>query len=396
MNVLVYDGPGVSQASLSLTISSLKSLLQPNFVVQTVSPKALTSEPWAPSCALLVIPGGRDLPYLSALDQAIPRIKEYVLQGGSYLGFCAGAYFASARVEWEIGTDLEVQGDRPLRFFPGTSRGCVYPGFQYNNENGARTVIARLPNGQLRSGIYYNGGGEFIMPSSVTGVTPLAYYEDEEHPGMVAGVMCAVGKGKAALWHMHLEYPIDDPATIAASARVSTPLSSEQIVQAEAGRKDLLRETLDELGLKVSPKRYTPPTEPLPQYLCASTSCPELVGSTEKSLKGLENPTSGIIEDVNDKFMVHQLDPTGRSQIPNPTSAETTPIRHIVTCKDSLPQKDVTPHFSVSEYFTKLAEERGSRPSSPSAPLHCELGELLLYGEAITSTQTLLERQVCN
>ncbi|CAG8737435.1 4510_t:CDS:2, partial [Acaulospora colombiana] len=152
----------------------------------TIAPKALVSEPWTASCALLVIPGGRDLPYLSALDKAIPRILDYVRQGGSYLGICAGAYFASARVEWEIGTDLEVQGDRPLRFFPGTSRGCTYPGFQYNSEDGARTVTARLPTDQKYHGLYYNGGGECVIPSSVGGVTPLAYYEDEERPGMVA------------------------------------------------------------------------------------------------------------------------------------------------------------------------------------------------------------------
>lgn len=33
---------------------------------------------------------------------------EFVEGGGSYLGFCAGAYFACSEVDFEPGTDLAV------------------------------------------------------------------------------------------------------------------------------------------------------------------------------------------------------------------------------------------------------------------------------------------------
>lgn len=52
----------------------------------------------------------------------------YVQSGGSYLGLCAGAYYASSQVEFEPGSTLEVVGDRELDFFPGTARGAAYPG----------------------------------------------------------------------------------------------------------------------------------------------------------------------------------------------------------------------------------------------------------------------------
>ena len=70
MNVLVYDGPGASKKSLAYSLSTLKTLLLPHYTVQTITPKALATEPWAANCALLVLPGGRDLPYIDALAKS--------------------------------------------------------------------------------------------------------------------------------------------------------------------------------------------------------------------------------------------------------------------------------------------------------------------------------------
>jgi glutamine amidotransferase-like uncharacterized protein len=53
---------------------------------------------------------------------------EFVQSGGAYLGLCAGAYYATARVVFEPGTPMEVVGDRELAFFPGIGRGCAFPG----------------------------------------------------------------------------------------------------------------------------------------------------------------------------------------------------------------------------------------------------------------------------
>lgn len=56
------------------------------------------------------------------------HLAEFVEAGGSYLGFCAGAYFAASRVEFEVGTSMEVTGERQLAFFPGVARGSVVQG----------------------------------------------------------------------------------------------------------------------------------------------------------------------------------------------------------------------------------------------------------------------------
>lgn len=121
--VLVYSGPGVSPLSLSHTILTLSLLLLPHYTVQPVSPQTLSTQPWEPSCALLVIPGGRDLPYveeLSAKTKVTRRIKEYVTEGGRYLGLCAGAYFGAEEVRFDTGGEMEVVGKRDLVASPSS------------------------------------------------------------------------------------------------------------------------------------------------------------------------------------------------------------------------------------------------------------------------------------
>lgn len=115
--VLVYSGPGVSPLSLSHTLLTLSLHLLPYYTVQPVSAETLANQPWEPSCALLVIPGGRDSPYVHELTmktRVTRRIKEFVNEGGRYLGICAGAYFASAEVRFDVGGGLEVSGQRDL------------------------------------------------------------------------------------------------------------------------------------------------------------------------------------------------------------------------------------------------------------------------------------------
>lgn len=115
--VLVYSGPGVSPLSLSHTVLTLSLLLLPHYTVQPVTAQLLSTEPWESNCALLVIPGGRDLPFVEELSmktKVTRRIREYVQEGGRYLGICAGAYFGSKEVHFDIGGSMEVKGDREL------------------------------------------------------------------------------------------------------------------------------------------------------------------------------------------------------------------------------------------------------------------------------------------
>jgi biotin--protein ligase len=69
---------------------------------------------------LLAIGGGYDLGLIEALGvEGMANIKEYVSTGGSYLGICAGAYFACDSIEFDQGGPLEVVGERSLKFCSG-------------------------------------------------------------------------------------------------------------------------------------------------------------------------------------------------------------------------------------------------------------------------------------
>lgn len=126
---------------------------------------------WESRSELLVIPGGRDLPYLERLGHVgMGRIRRFVkVCGGKYLGICAGAYFGSDNIyfgdSFEVHhattttTTTKITGDR-LSLAPYKAIGPINPGeFEYNSENGAKKIEIETPIGAIKS--YYNGGPLF-------------------------------------------------------------------------------------------------------------------------------------------------------------------------------------------------------------------------------------------
>jgi len=238
MNVLVYSGASRSAKYLisDLTASSgsgctidavrhciytLRRLLSNNYAIISIDGNAIIKEPWTASCALLVFPGGADLGYCRTLNgEGNRRITQYVERGGSYVGFCAGAYYGSGRCEFEVGNKkLEVVGDRELAFFPGICRGLAFPGFVYHSEAGARAVELRVSKDSLSKGSvpdvfrsYYNGGGVFVdaVKYESKGVEILAEYtqkmEVEAGQRATAVLYCKVGDGGVVLSSPHPEY----------------------------------------------------------------------------------------------------------------------------------------------------------------------------------------------
>lgn len=215
LNVLIYAGAGTSADAVRHALLALRRLLAPNFAVSTITAAALLAEPWPPTCALLVVPGGADLPYCAALDGAgNRRIAQYVRGGGAYLGLCAGGYYGAARVEFERGDRrLAVVGRRELAFFPGTCRGAAWKGFEYASEAGARAAAMRV-EGADDDGFacYFNGGGVFVDADALRdrGVEVMARYRDEldvdAGAGNAAVVYCKVGDGNVVLTGIHPEY----------------------------------------------------------------------------------------------------------------------------------------------------------------------------------------------
>ncbi|CAD6887938.1 unnamed protein product [Tilletia controversa] len=304
MNVLVYDGPGVSHSALQHTLRSLRRLLAA-YDVQTINARQIALEPWQSYTALFVLPGGRDLPYLSSLAErfqlqsqsqsgtAAEEIARFVHAGGKFLGICAGAYFASSRCVFEPGTPMEVIGDRPaFRFFPAECVGTVYPGFVYESDAGARLIDLELELGEDPKNrdmfasmdsfkCQYNGGGAFLQADlyKSKGVDVLARYShsdpvltqassssSDQKPkfaGQAAAVLCQVGAGKALLYGVHPEFPLSTMSVYFSESVQhdgTSPSKEDASIMSDLERAEVVRlavfgRHLALLGLKVDAPR---------------------------------------------------------------------------------------------------------------------------------------------
>jgi biotin--protein ligase len=214
-----YIGNGSTVESVRNCLYSLRRLLSPNYAVIPVTETTILKEPWAASCALLVLPGGADLGYCRSLNgEGNRQIEHYVRRGGAYLGLCAGGYYGCARCEFEVGNRaLEVIGRRELAFFPGICRGGTFRGFMYHSEAGAKAAQLNV-NRKAFTGVvpetfrsYYNGGGVFVDAGKFTdkGIETLASYTDpldvEGGDQSAAVVYCKVGEGRVVLTGTHPE-----------------------------------------------------------------------------------------------------------------------------------------------------------------------------------------------
>ncbi|RMZ57012.1 hypothetical protein APUTEX25_002244, partial [Auxenochlorella protothecoides] len=229
-NVLVYEGPGAGPRSVLSALESLRLALKPSVQVRSMASQELLAGRWRQDCLALVMPGGADTPYCQVLNgHGNQLITGFVAeQGGAYLGLCAGAYYASARIEFEPGSSLEVAGQRELAFFPGTARGSVVPGFDYRSEAGAAAVPLSVAGEVATECRDYSNGGPAFHPDAGAlppGCRALARYADLAGTPLAA-LACAVGAGRAVLCGTHPELAphwLGPPESAAVPAQAGVP-----------------------------------------------------------------------------------------------------------------------------------------------------------------------------
>lgn len=216
------SGHGSTTESVRHCLYTLRRLLSPTYAVIPVTGDIIIKEPWFNTCALLVFPGGADLGYCRTLNgEGNRRISRYVNAGGSFLGFCAGGYYGSAKCEFEVDDPkMAVVGDRELGFFPGVCRGLAFTGFQYASEAGARAADIKINKAAFDNAddsvadhfkSYYNGGGVFVDADKLAsrGVQILASYTEDLHvesgESKAAVVYRKIGEGHVILTGPHPE-----------------------------------------------------------------------------------------------------------------------------------------------------------------------------------------------
>ncbi len=95
--IAIYLDAGVSQGAYHKLVWALRGYLKERYLLRAVSHRFFSSNGWEPTTALVIFPGGRDLPYHQRLQgEGNARISHYVREGGRFLGLCAGAYYGAA------------------------------------------------------------------------------------------------------------------------------------------------------------------------------------------------------------------------------------------------------------------------------------------------------------
>ncbi|KAK3116297.1 biotin holocarboxylase synthetase [Teratosphaeriaceae sp. CCFEE 6253] len=428
VNVLVYAGGGSTLESVRHATWSLRRLLGPNYAVLTVTGDQILKEPWAASCALIVMPGGADLAYCRTLNgEGNRRIKQYVQMGGAYLGLCAGGYYGCSRCEFEVGKQgMEVVGDRELGFFPGTCRGLAFPGFVYHSEAGTRAVELEIRRTAFTVGggalpealrAYYNGGGVFVDAEKLKGrgVEVMASYADElaveSGAGKAAVVYCKVGEGGAILTGPHPEFSGTNLSPNEPSGHHDYPSVVSALIADEKKRVDFMKACLVKLGL--APSRETEAVPSL-SYLHLSSSQPSRIsellhswhegGVLAKAESGCETITG-----ENDTFIVEQAGQWAKSDekdSPSVPAADggdvhaladgqpadslldyNTLTKRMITHEEGLPDGKEVPYFNHHAFYANLKQYNTKFQESDHA-----FGATLLYGEVVTSTSTLLDK----
>ena len=107
--VLIYNDEGTGKLCILQTYDAIQKVckkLRVSVRMEYVGHKDVlnTDDKWEDDTFLFVIPGGKDKPYFELLKgKGNRRIMNFVKNGGSYLGICAGAYYGAERIEFEKG-----------------------------------------------------------------------------------------------------------------------------------------------------------------------------------------------------------------------------------------------------------------------------------------------------
>lgn len=336
--------------------------------------------------------------------------------------------------------------------FPGPCAGPTYPGFDYGSENGSRAVGLTLAGDKSLELLYYNGGGHFILPPSAgSDVKVLAQYQEPPTPeATVAVVQIAKGKGKVLLSGVHFEYPLEDPPARDAIAKLENPPAQEVIEEEEKKRTQWVAELLRGLGLTLPSDQVDPsgnlgnieedhiilhPTHPSPIFSFSHPKLPQLSASILSApniqAKLVKGPGDWeTLRDGNDVIETGPVELLG-SDIPaelmkrRRTKPEFPPVIEELSISDQAvpPQPpnfhaltktllvpgstqyspSWTPLFNMETYWEELdavRKRQGRRTGVMRADElspgkrgeRAALGDLVLYAETITSTQTMIDR----
>lgn len=139
------------------------------------------------NCKILCMPGGDMYQYSQDISsRGKENIKNFISDGGAYIGICGGAYFTGERVYWQ-GNQLPMT---PLGIFPGTTQGPIndiapYPYCvmcEVNIVDSTHSITQSEPDSVWIIYCY----GPMLLPNANADIAILGEYEIANQPAIIA------------------------------------------------------------------------------------------------------------------------------------------------------------------------------------------------------------------
>jgi glutamine amidotransferase-like uncharacterized protein len=189
--IIVYRGVGGCASCAAAAEKAVRSLArEQGLVVDYVSAGQITPEIFE-GAVMWVQPAGNAISAAHAIGpQRLAMIREFVKQGGGYLGFCAGAFLADTTVD----DDGKVTG---IGLIPFSSAD-----YEVNQTDNIDMVWLNW-RGHRRH-VFFNGGATFMLQNSKAMVDVIATYAPDKQPAVIR---LEFGKGRVVLSGAHPEAP---------------------------------------------------------------------------------------------------------------------------------------------------------------------------------------------
>ena len=178
----------------------------------------------------------------------------------------------------------------------------------------------------------------------------------------------------------------------------------EELAEDDKQRTDFLKACLTKLGLQISQDQNAVPSL---SRLHLSSLQPSQTSEVLASLQNIitVEDDEEYVKDDNDTFLIERPSSWSSGHVAGSSSNEigeetdrldanedrilnySEILKRIVVHDDEHPQSKQTPYFNHHAFFANL-----SHYQSQSAEREGEFGEHLLYGEVVTSTNTILEK----
>lgn len=228
--ILVYDDYGVNGSSAEALVKQLTAIIDPQIKVLKCKAEDLKARDWESKTLLLIMGGGKCSDWDTKLDAStIERMALFVKGGGKFCGFCAGAYYASAKSTFNT-----IVKERPLALFKGQAIGPVFP---HSEIVAQATKVTFFFGKQSQEGLVHYQGGPYFEIDVETEI--LAKYES----GKAA---CIYTKG-AILCAFHPEFAWTFEHAFSSDPTIST--LGTKLVPQEEFRQKIWQEFIKILGL---------------------------------------------------------------------------------------------------------------------------------------------------